>query len=349
MPAKSRVGIIVWFACFGLQTLQFIRFYIAKTAFYLDMPKYLAGHERIPFQERVLPILFLEPVFRSPWIMRFAHPNGLFTPELGPFYVLSLITFVIAGIFVQKLYSALTESGTLFFIVYPLFLFAAMWSYVIHIEANLSYPYDMPSVAFFAAGLYLIYTRKFIPLLIVMFLGTLNRETTLFLIGIFIIDAASVAGSGPSTRFRDRFSLHQVPWLRVAALASIWLAIKITLAHIFAGNDNSENFVRFAYNLNKMGPRLWPAMLNICGYMLPIVWLLRGNIAPVRFANYLYIMPFWFAIMFYTGVVIETRIYGELCSFVAVALVLISERLIAKINHQRSGQPEMQFSEEVAA
>jgi hypothetical protein len=288
-------------------------------------------------------------MFNSPWVMRFAHPNGLFTSELGPFYVVSLFAFVIAGVFVQKLYSALTQSGKLFFVVYPLFLFAAMWSYVIHVEANFSYPYDMPSVAFFAAGLYFIYTRKFIPLLIVMFLGTLNRETTLFLVGIYIIDAASVPGSTASTGFRDRFSLYLVPWFKVAALATIWLAIKITLAHVFAANDTSESFVRFAYNLNKMGPRLWPALLNICGYLLPIVWLYRANIVSVRFANYLYIMPFWFAVMFYTGVVIETRIYGELCSFVAVALVLIGERYVAQIAQQRSDPIEMQFSEEIAA
>ena len=335
MPAKRFAQSALWITFCALQTLQFVRFYSVSTIFYLNMNSYLTGHERMPFQERVLPIFFMEPLFRSYWVMHsVAHTNGAFTPERGPFYALSLIALLIAGVFVQKLYRALTQTGMLYFLVYPLFLFACMWSYVIHIEANFSYPYDMPSVAFFAAGLYFIYTRKFIPLLIVMFFGTLNRETTLFLIGIYIIDAASVSDSTTSTGFRDRFAFSQVSWLRVSALVVAWLAIKLTLAHIFAHNDESENFVRIASNFRRLTPRLWPSVLNICGYLVPIVWFLRKNIAPVRFANYLYILPFWFATMFYTGVIVETRIYGELCSFVAVALVLISERYISELEHQ---------------
>jgi hypothetical protein len=327
---KRPPSILIWGAYCCLQTLQFIRFYSVSPLFYLKMHAYLTGQERVPFQERVLPILFMKPLFSSYWVMHsLAHKNGLFTPERGPFYLLSLIAFAIAGIFVQKLYSAVTPYKSLSFMVYPIFLSAAMWSYVIHSEADFSYPYDMPSVAFFAAGLYFIYTRKFLPLLPIMFFGTLNRETTLFLIGIYIIDAATVPTTGPVATFSERFSLAQVPWKRVILLTFVWVAIKVVLGRIFHHNDTSENYVRILENVTRMKPRLWPAVLNICGYLLPIVWLYRKNIAPVRFANYLYIMPLWFAVMFYTGVIVETRIYGELCSFVAVALVLILEKYMS--------------------
>jgi hypothetical protein len=59
-----------------------------------------------------------------------------------------------------------------------------------------------------------------------------------------------------------------------------------------------------------------------------VVWLLRHRLRPVRFANYLYILPAWFAIMFYTGVILETRIYGELTPYIAVACVLLLERYL---------------------
>jgi hypothetical protein len=343
MHAKLRAGVIVWIAFCALQTLQFIRFYTVSTIFYLSMSKYLAGQERMPFQERVLPIGIIKWLYRSPWFMRFVHGSGPFTSERAPFYILSLITFVIAGIFVQKLYHAVTRTGTLFFLVYPVFLFAALWTYVMHVEANFSYPYDMPSLAFFCAGVYFIYTRKFIPLLIVMFLGTLNRETTLFLIGIYTIDAASVASATRLSRMRDRFSPGQVPWLRVAVLCVLWVGIKLALARHYAHNDQSENFVRFLYNTHEMGPRMWPALLNICGYLLPIAWLFRANLGPIRFANYLFIMPLWFGIMFYTGVMVETRIYGELCGYTAVAIVLIAEQYIAQLS-QRSHDSEPYFA-----
>jgi hypothetical protein len=345
MPAKPRVGAIVWFAFCCLQTLQFIRFYCVSTVVYIRIPKYLAGQERMPFQERILPILFLKPLYNSPRFMHLAHGTGAMTAERAPFYLLSLITFVIAGIFVQKLYSAITQSGALRYAVYPVFLITVLWSYV---DANFSYPYDFPGLAFFAAGLYCVYTRKFFPLLAVMLVGTLNRETTLFLIGFYILDAATTPGCTASTPFRRRFALSQVSWLRVAVLTAAWLAIKLPLNHIFAHNDQSENFIRFHYNLNEMGPRMWPSMLNICGYLLPIVWILRRYIAPARFANYLYIMPFWFAVMFTTGVIVETRIYGELCTYVSVAVVLIAERYMANLNPPVPSA-EMEFSEQTVA
>ena len=128
-----------------------------------------------------------------------------------------------------------------------------------------------------------------------------------------------------SVRLSDRFSLEQVEWKRVFLLVFLWMSVKIPLAYHFRGNDNSENFVRLWGNLGRLKPRLWPTLLNVCGYILPVIILMRGRLRPVRFANYLYILPFWIAVMFYTGVILETRIYGELCPYVAVASVLLLE------------------------
>jgi hypothetical protein len=210
MPSK-RVFIITLYA---FATLQFIRYYITATHFYLKFPAYFAGHERIPFQERVLPIALMHPILSSHWVLsRAIHPNGIFTsPERGAFYVVSLIGFIVAAIFTQKLYNAVTSNNTFGFLVYPIFLFAAIWSYIIHIEANFSYPYDMLSVGFFTAGLYYIYTRQFLPLLGIMLVGTFNRETTLFLVGIFILDAASTATTNPLAKLRQRFDFRIVSW-----------------------------------------------------------------------------------------------------------------------------------------
>ncbi|MCU1321170.1 MAG: hypothetical protein JWM43_819 [Acidobacteriaceae bacterium] len=183
----------------------------------------------------------------------------------------------------------------------------------------------MLSVGFFTAALYYIYTRRFLPLAGIMLVGTFNRETTLFLIGLFILDAASTATTNPLAKLRQRFDFRIVSWSKVGVLLGIWLAVKLTLAHIFAHNDASENYVRIIENLARLKPRLWPSLLNVCGYLLPIVLVFRHGIRPVRFANYLYILPVWFAVMFYTGVIVETRIYGGLCSLVAVSMVLIIE------------------------
>ena len=331
---------VVLTALYLCATLQFVRYYSKATIFYLNMEAYLAGHERLPFQERILPILLIKPLMHSQWIVKhLVHTNGVYTADRGPFYVISLLAILVAGIFVQKLYMVVSERQTLKFLVYPLFLFAIMWSYSIHNEADFSYPYDLLSVAFFTVGLYVIYMRRFWPLALILLIGTMNRETTLFLIGIYVLDAASRPFAKTEDSLTERLSLNSVPWLRVALLVCIWLTIKVTLARHFADNDSSENYVRIAENFGRLKPRLWPALLNICGYMLPVVFLMRRYLQPTRFANYLFILPFWFAAMFYTGVIVETRIYGELCSFTAVALTVIIERYLEQQASRSSLDP----------
>lgn len=335
---KNRLRIFVWVlgAC---ATLQFIRYYVVSTTFYLDMDRYMAGRERLPFQERVLPIFLMWPINHSATLMRhLSHPDGGFdaasaaSPQKLAFYVVSLVSFSIAAFCVQRLYEAVTESGTLAALVFPIFMVLTLWTYVVHIDANFSFPYDMPSLAFFAAGLLAIYNRRFVLLGVLVFFGTFNRETTLFLVGLYVIDAASVElpdslvdGSRGRLSLNERFALRLVDWKRVLLLLALWLVVKLPLAYHFRFNDNSENFVRLWGNFGRLRPRLWPILFNMCGYILPVIVVLRSRLRPVRFANYLYILPLWIAVMFYTGVILETRIYGELCSFAAVASVLLLE------------------------
>ena len=336
MSKRQDIPVVRW-VLYAFATLQFIRFYVVSTRFYLRMPAYLSGHERLPFQERVLPIVLMWPVNHWTSLMRLLATRGhdpetasAATPQTAAFYLLSLISFSVAGFFTVKLYRALTKSGILSALVYPVFLVIAMWTYVIHIDANYSYPYDMPALAFFTAGIYFIYTRQFAPLVGVILLGTLNRETTLFLIGIYMLDAASRPGASAETPISERFNLQAVPWLRVFSLALLWLTIKLSLVLYFAGNSNAENYNRLIENVFRLKLRLLPSLLNICAYLLPVVWIYRRRIAPVRFANYLYILPLWFAIMFYTGVILETRIYGELSAYIAVSVVLLLEEHVSE-------------------
>jgi hypothetical protein len=339
MSFKLRSFQILQWALCALATVQFIRYYVVSTTFYLNMPRYLAGQERLPFQYRVLPIYLMWPINHSAFLMHhLAHPSNGWdsssasTPATLAFYLVSLVSFAVAGLLVVQLYRVVQPNGILAPLVYPIFLVLVLWTYVIHIDADFSYPYDMPSLAFFAGGLLAIYTRRYLPLALIILMGTLNRETTLFLIGIYVLDAAtrnlSQATAASQLRLRERFSLGQVSWLRVSLLCVVWLAVKIMLGRHFAHNDRSEDYVRFAENLHRLSPRLWPTLFDICGYVLPIVVLLRRRIHHVRFASYLYILPVWAAVMFYTGVILESRIWGELCTLTAVAAALLIEDYI---------------------
>ena len=194
---------------------------------------------RLPFQTRVFPIFFFKLFAKVPWLAHLhAHaPAGSAAYQGRPLFFLNLGAFAAAAYFTQKLYSRLTERGLLRFLVFPVLLYTAIWTYVIHSEANFSYPYDLTSLAFFTAGLFFLYEKRFLPLLLVVALGTTNRETTLFLIVLFIIDAACSDGQ------TSRFQLRSVPWTKVAILSVTWLIIKLSLARHFGGNDASESFL----------------------------------------------------------------------------------------------------------
>ena len=334
MPIRSSRPLTVFkWLMYLVITLQFIRVYGYSTTFYLRLPAYLSGHERLPFQMRLLPVFFYDLFYKSPWMMKhiMTHVSGAFSPQNGPLFWLSLLSLSACCYFITKLYNAVSLTRSLGVLVYPFFLVTVMLTYSNHVEQNFSYPYDFAAIAFFTAGLYFIYTRQFVPLLLVMILGTLNRETTLFLIGIYALDAATVAGTDANGSMErlpiwKRLSLGQILWLRLILLSAVWIGIKLALGYAFRNNDHSEDYSRLSENLHRLSPRLLPAMLNLCGYLLPVVWVLRRYVRPTRLGNYIYIVPFWLVVMFKTGIIVEVRIYGELCSYAALACVLLLEQ-----------------------
>ncbi len=256
------------------------------------------------------------------------------------FFLLSILALAAVVFFCQRLYNALTTTRRLAFLVFPVLLSALLWTYILHPEANFSYPYDLLSLALFTAGIDAIYRRQFLPLVLIMVVGTLNRETTLFLVGIFLLDAATVETASPTASLRDRFRLSHLPWARALLLLLLWTAIELGLAHLFAQNDRTEVYNRASENLRRLvNPHFWAAYLNVCGYLIPFVILFRSRIRPPRFGNYVYILAPWFAIMFFRGVLFETRIYGELCAFAAVAMVLLLEDSIAAPHDQLANTP----------
>jgi len=326
---------MMWFFCF-LATLQLMSFYVMSARFYLNFYMYLSGRERIPFQERILPAYLLRGLLHFPVIVAtYRHLGGVFNPpERGAFFTVSFFFFCVTGYFCMKLYRAASVYRTLEFLVFPMLLATTAWSYIILVQQNDSYPYDIASLAFFTAGLYFIYTRQYVPLLVTILLGTFNRETAVLLIPVYVIDACYRTGEG--LRLAERFDLRKAPWVRAIVLGAIWAAIRLWLRHRFAHNW-PENDWEVRQNFHRLGPKHWPAILNVCGYTVPIIVVLRRWLVPGRFASYLLVFPLWFAIMFVVGIIVETRIYGELSAYSAIAVVLMLERYVACLKAGEGG------------
>lgn len=124
--------------------------------------------------------------------------------------------------------------------------------------------------------------------------------------------------------------------MRATILAMIWLAIRLSLRHHFAMNDHSEEYNRVAENWLKLtNVKYLPTILGICGYSVPIVFPLRRYLPSRRLAAWMLVIVVWLPVMFVTGVITETRIYGELIPLMAVAIPLLIEERIAQVVQRR--------------
>jgi hypothetical protein len=264
-------------------------------------------------------MIVLRALLRLPFPHRLSASHFAIFAKPAFLYLLgfNLLCFCLAGYFATKLYRQISPEGKLALLVFPAFLFASMWTYLMRPMFGTNLPYDLPSQAFFAAGLLCIYSRRFWFLLLIIAIGTFNRETTLFLIIIYVIDLFAAG---------DSLSISQLPWLRIALLSSIWIAIKLYLGHLYTANDATDSFLRLGVNAHLLIPDNYPQILTACGFLLPVVWIFRRGIPDRRLAAWIYILPIWVGVMIFYGVLNESRIFGELCSLVAVAGVLLLER-----------------------
>ncbi len=335
-----RQKLLRWFAALVslVATLQVVRFHMGSLPG-VNMETYLQGTTPLPFQKRYLPGLLIRGMLHIGPLVRFcmAHSAFMSPPSRFCSLILSTLALGVAGYFCRRLYQR-TSGGRLTFLVYPLLLMLVLVSYAVHAEHNTNLPYDFPSVAFFSAGLYLIYTRQFWPLLFVVLVGTLNRETILFLIPIFVLDAASLTTADLSLPLRQRFRFKQVPYMRAALLVLAWSLVEYTLSRIFSHNDRSQTYLRAHENLSRLRIGLLPNIMNMCGYLLPIIMIVHPAIRPTRFGNYAYVAFPWIVVMYFYGIVIETRIYGELVPYVTVASLLLIEQIACSSAVPSSGK-----------
>ncbi|MBW4026086.1 MAG: hypothetical protein HIU93_01665 [Acidobacteria bacterium] len=307
-----------------LATVHFVLFYIVDTKEYLNIPKYIAGLERLPYQRRLLMMLVLR-AFRSNRLILIAssHFRGSFhNPDLLICGLIYFCSLAIAGITATLLYESASKHARYKLAVYPFFLACAAWTYLVNNEAFGRYIYDIPALAFFTAGIYLIYTKKYFGLALLIAVGTLNRETTVLLVPIYFLTAyLHMPLQEPIAS-----KLKALPWFKSLLLGAIWLSEKAGLSRLYRKNDASESFVHLHINIHLLTPGHWPQIFSACAFLLPLLWMLRNKISDRAVTATIYVFPLWVIIMMIYGLIIESRIFGELCGYCAVGCVLLLDR-----------------------
>ena len=276
----------------------------------------LAGHENLPFQYRIL----------GPWTIYALSRTGVFNLNQAEllFYVASyLFAFIAMRLWLSHfLPRSMADLA-------PVWMVATVTNQLIY-----RYAWDPLTLGFIPLLLHLAYRRSWTWFLVVFAVGTFNRETTY----LALIAALLFAPPGETVRDLKRIA----PPLAVAAL--IWLAIKLLLAHAYAGNagsvvewkpyynylvlvgeSSSWDFHNYEHLKGFKLPFLWLTFLSWANFwwvLLPAGWRRKSPVLK-RLA---WIILFQFALIFLVGNIWERRVYLELYPIViALALQTFTE------------------------
>lgn len=270
----------------------------------MDSPEALvAGTASTPYQYRVL----------LPWLVRAALELHVIRPEsqMAVFAAIQTVALVLLG-FVFRQYLSRFITDPVLTSVMALTLYAVLpFNYF-----NLPYyPYDIPSVLLFTAGLLLIYERRwrwFFPLFAV---ATLNRETSIFLavVTLFV--------------WFDRYSWRRMGLL-VGSQLAIWISIKAMLWVMYQQNRwMGYGLYQFQLKVNAATLLNYPIKGVIalatwgCLWLAVVVW--HRRIHDVYLTRTLWTVPVFIAGMMFAGFVIELRIYGEVLPIVVAAFWVV--------------------------
>lgn len=324
-PASVRSRLVAWYprVILPVACLWFAQLYTTMRPPYIALHRYAQGGERMPFQGRDLMRWPMLAASHSAWLQHLtARRAVLRSPEFLVMELAAAVSLWLAGWAAVKLYRLAAAhspdpsewpDAPLPGLPFALLIVICLFDFVLSVP--FSFPYDLPATAFLGWGVYFAVQRRFWALFPVFLLGTWNRETTLFLVGVVLMTARFYAGAWRRLRWAE---IGQAAMLLLG-----WLAITTLQKHIYAGNP-SEAGTRISANLHYLAnPLLWPNILSASAFLLPFVYLNRNKIAfgPMRAS--LLLLPFWVLGLLSVGQVLELRIYGDISVLVAVAAALI--------------------------
>ena len=346
VPVRQPSVSPVRFLLLALATVDLVWFYLQQILPGIRLAAYERGQERMPFQGRFL----LEPLFRwahdsaaigyvshallaVPWILtRPVSPEGVVQA------CLDLLAVAVAGLAAAALYRRGSPSGRCAVLVYPLVLLMSLLMFAAVTSHAYRFVYDLPQMALFSVGLLLIYDRRS-PLFAVCFiLATLNKETSIVLLANFLL--------------AERARGHRLlPAFRLALpLAAFWVGCQFWLRHHYALNASARD-PRFLMNLVVLlTPAFWPQLASIFAFLLPLILSHRRRLKDPVLASWLATLPIWGVLMLFCGLLLETRVFGELIPYMAACAVLIGEDLLLRdaktgqSGYEHSPEPEQAFS-----
>jgi hypothetical protein len=204
-------------------------------------------------------------------------------------------------------------------------------TFVVRYEQRFTMPYDFVALLLFNLGLLSILARNGWLFFALLAIGTLNRETMIFLVPIWIwlecrekrVMSAAIFGIGG-------FSI------------SIFLMYIIGRVlhsppqpYVFPWRTNLASIIN---------PLHWPQLFSAFGFLGAPLWYFRKYILDGRLRSlWMSISPFLIAAMI-VGIWRETRILGELSAVVGVTFAVQLEKILAHETNRNIGTSSARYA-----
>lgn len=310
---------------------HFALVYALNTRPMLDVALFTQGRERIPFQYRALTagVFWLaERVVVVPAAMARRLPPAMHSPDQFALLGIAFVSVLVAVYATRRALERLTDGAESSRWWALLVIFMAYFHYLLEFGhpccTPLQLPYDLPSLMFFALGMWAIAAEIDWVLYPLVGVAMLNRESIVFLVGIYFLYSVGMWRNGLRSRARmQRAAVHSV------LLGVLCVAMLVALHRVFVnavpqfatlGPFEDHVVDNIGYLLR---PYYWTSYLSLFGFS----WLYmyanwrRVPQAGIRWA--LGIGPVMLAAMYVVGVLSEIRIFGELISLFAIAVALL--------------------------
>jgi hypothetical protein len=303
-----------------LATVQVTWFYLARIPSAFSLDAFESGHAPLPFQHRLAMRPLLVWAHANPACIHTARwltmlhawfPHGV-RPEALVELPVDILAIIVTGWAAERIYAQASDTQLLRGWVYALTLLMTAVTFDLLTVHNLRFVYDLPAMAFFAAGLYVLYTRQPLWRFALLFAcATINRETTLLLLAALLLQQWTAARA----------------WL-AALLLTYWIAWHAWVTLHFAANVSAAG-PRFWLNAGLLlCPLAWPQLCTFAGLCLWPILGFRNQIRDVTLRRWRMLLPLWIAFMFRYGLMIETRVFGELIPYFAIVTALALEHQV---------------------
>ncbi len=180
----------------------------------------------MPFQGRCLMVPILHWAALSPMMIHLAviFKQSCLGPDNLMLEFVDVLSILGTGAITIRLRKQFAPVSLFPWLAPFLVLWGVACTYAIRYESRFYMPYDLPALFFFSVGLLACVERRVLLFLAVLLVGTYNRETTIFLVPIWLCCNWREAK-------QDKLKLWAAPLLG----ALIWLLVKLHIRHLTHG------------------------------------------------------------------------------------------------------------------